>query len=60
VFYFQPGHETFPAYHNPIIQKIIANAVRWAAPHNTRSALDSYNDIAAEEMYKSKKDIGWY
>ena len=32
VFYFQPGHETNPVYRNPEIQKIITNAVRWAAP----------------------------
>lgn len=32
IFYFSPGHETFPIYHDPIIQKIIINSVRWAAP----------------------------
>ncbi len=32
IFYFKPGHETFPIYHNPEIQKVIANAVHWAAP----------------------------
>ena len=32
VFYFRPGHETFPTYHDPRIQRVIANAVRWAAP----------------------------
>lgn len=32
IFYFQPGHEKNPTYHNPIIQKIIKNAVEWAAP----------------------------
>lgn len=32
VFYFRPGHETFPTYHHPDIQRVIANAVRWAAP----------------------------
>ncbi len=32
IFYFQPGHESNPTYHNPIIQKIIKNAVEWAAP----------------------------
>ena len=31
VFYFQPGHETYPVYHQPEVLKIIANAVRWAA-----------------------------
>lgn len=30
IFYFQPGHEAYPTYHNPHIQKIITNAVRWA------------------------------
>ncbi len=32
VFYFRPGHETYPTYHNPLIQRVIANAVRWTAP----------------------------
>ena len=31
IFYFQPGHETYPIYHQPEVLKIIANAVRWAA-----------------------------
>jgi trehalose utilization protein len=31
IFYFRPGHETFPIYHNPQILQVIANAVRWAA-----------------------------
>ncbi len=30
IFYFCPGHETFPMYHNPEILKVIENAVRWA------------------------------
>jgi len=32
VFYFQPGHETNPIFHNENVQKIIRNAVRWACP----------------------------
>jgi trehalose utilization protein len=32
IFYFRPGHETFPTYHDGNIQKIIINAVRWAKP----------------------------
>lgn len=32
IFYFQPGHETSPSYHNPLVLKILENAVRWAAP----------------------------
>lgn len=32
VFYFQPGHETNPTYHNPHVLQIIKNAIRWVAP----------------------------
>jgi trehalose utilization protein len=32
IVYFSPGHETFPIYHNANVQRIIANAVSWAAP----------------------------
>ena len=32
VFYFRPGHETYPIYHNEAIQQVLVNAVEWAAP----------------------------
>ena len=32
IFYFRPGHETYPIYYNNQIQKVIANAVRWVRP----------------------------
>ncbi len=32
IFYFRPGHEAYPTYHNAQVQRVIANAVRWAAP----------------------------
>ncbi len=31
IFYFRPGHETYPIYHNPEVLKVIENAVRWAS-----------------------------
>ncbi len=30
VFYFRPGHETYPTYHHPQVQQVITNGVRWA------------------------------
>ncbi|MBP6964095.1 MAG: ThuA domain-containing protein [Armatimonadetes bacterium] len=35
VFYFRPGHESYPTYKDPNVLKVIENAVRWAAPGNT-------------------------
>jgi trehalose utilization protein len=32
IFYFSPGHETYPIYHRAEIQRVLANAVYWAAP----------------------------
>ena len=32
IFYFQPGHETYPVYYQDVVQQVIKNAVRWAAP----------------------------
>ena len=32
IFYFRPGHETYPIYYNQQVVKVISNAVRWARP----------------------------
>lgn len=43
VFYFSPGHETYPVYHQPEVAHVLCNAVRWACTSepgpidNTRS-----------------------
>ncbi len=49
IFYFQPGHETYPHFYDTRILQVIANAVRWAKPvswpgrefGNTAPAADS-------------------
>jgi len=47
IFYFRPGHETFPSYHDRNVLRIIENAVRWAAP-------SAHHPIAF-----GKRDSGW-
>ena len=32
IFYFQPGHETYPTYQNEYIRTVLRNAAAWAAP----------------------------
>jgi trehalose utilization protein len=36
IFYWRPGHETFPIYYDPAVLQVLANAVRWAAPTGSR------------------------
>jgi len=31
IFYFRPGHETFPIYKRAKVQQVLVNGVRWAA-----------------------------
>lgn len=42
IFYFRPGHEAYPTYHNPTIQQVLINAVRWA--YNPQAALKNVDD----------------
>lgn len=32
IFYFSPGDQDYPVYHQVEIQKVLANGIRWAAP----------------------------
>ncbi len=39
VFYFRPGHETYPIYHDQNVLRVIANGCRWATlPRGVRPA----------------------
>jgi trehalose utilization protein len=37
IFYFRPGHETYPIYHHEQVRKVLRNACRWLAPETGRS-----------------------
>lgn len=47
IFYFRPGHEVFPTYHDAKVQRVIANAVNWAAPTEPLAVV--YGNTAALE-----------
>ncbi len=32
IFYFRPGHETYPIFYQPEVLQVITNAIQWAAP----------------------------
>ena len=48
IFYFSPGHETYPTFHQREIQRIIANAVGWAA---VAERTDVYNERSARHRF---------
>ena len=57
IFYFRPGHETYPTYYNKDVQKVIVNAVNWAKPVNharpvygNAKPLEKINGVKGEEV----------
>ncbi len=42
IFYFRPGHEAYPTYHNAEVLKVIRNAAGWA--HNPAPAWTAITD----------------
>lgn len=49
IFYFRPGHETYPTYYHKDVQRVITNAVNWAKP--TTFAYPSYgNALSLEKL----------
>ncbi|WP_216827696.1 ThuA domain-containing protein [Alkalihalobacterium elongatum] len=52
IFYFRPGHETYPTYYNKEIQRVIKNAVEWTAP--TKRKRPVYGNAKPLEEIKPK------
>ena len=52
IFYFQPGHETFPTYYNKNVQTVIKNAVRYLAP--------TYREVTTCPHVRKTTDEGSY
>ncbi|ASN04604.1 ThuA domain-containing protein [Virgibacillus necropolis] len=52
IFYFRPGHETYPTYHNKEIQQVIKNGVKWAK--NTNTSKHKYGNAKPLEEIKNK------
>jgi len=57
IFYFRPGHETYPTYYNESVLTVIRNAVHWAAPRISRP--DSCpNSKPLEEIWSKDEGFG--
>ncbi len=52
IFYFRPGHESYPTYYNEEIQQVIKNAVKWAK--NDRTPKRQYGNAQPLEEISKK------
>jgi len=53
IFYFRPGHETFPIFRDENVVKVLTNAVRWARPRV--NIPDNCPNVKPLERIHSKK-----
>jgi trehalose utilization protein len=48
IFYFSPGHEIYPIYHDPHVKRVLQNATRWAYSR-TSAWIDACRQISRED-----------
>lgn len=53
IFYFSPGHESYPIYHHPLVQRVIYNAIVWAQPQGTKAGVPQHVPVE-----KAREKIG--
>lgn len=59
IFYFRPGHETYPTYHDETVAKVLQNAVTWA--HNPQADIIDPTDapnVPVEKAIEPLKERG--
>lgn len=57
IFYFRPGHETYPIFFQPEVLHVIANAARWAAPSRGPAANYGQFPVPLEAVEKWEGQI---
>jgi trehalose utilization protein len=57
IFYFRPGHETYPTYHQKEVRRVIENGVHWARPEGSRW-IDTCPNVPIEKAAEKIKQQG--
>lgn len=55
IFYFRPGHETYPTYHDENVRTVLRNAVKWA--HNPLAPLTAIHTAPNVPVEKALEPI---
>ncbi|CCN48683.1 putative Trehalose utilization protein [Vibrio nigripulchritudo MADA3029] len=57
IFYFRPGHETYPTFYDMNVTKILQNAVLWADSHQPKLTDDDVLDAPNTEVQNALEPI---
>ena len=50
IFYFRPGHETYPSFHDVNVQKVLRNSVKWAFnPQNRQTSIHDAPNVPVDK-----------
>jgi trehalose utilization protein len=58
IFYFRPGHETYPIFYDENVVRVLTNAVRWAKPRITASTSKAPNVPPLEKISDRSAEMG--
>jgi trehalose utilization protein len=53
IFYFSPGHETYPIYYQPEIMQVITNGIKWVASETSGASISHRHHKVPLEAIKS-------
>jgi len=52
VFYFRPGHETYPIFYHPGVLQVLTNGVRWCAYHGNDEVIGVGKALNQKEPFE--------
>jgi trehalose utilization protein len=59
IFYFRPGHETYPSFHDANVQKVLRNSVRWAYnPQNQQISIHDAPNVPVDKALEPLVERG--
>lgn len=59
IFYFRPGHETYPTYHDETVGKVLRNAVRWAYnPNGLKGDVTAAPNVPVDKALEKIEERG--
>ena len=59
IFYFRPGHETYPSYHDANVHKVLRNSVKWAYnPQNRQKSIHDAPNVPVDKALETIVERG--